>query len=82
LLLRLSAQLTQEGEIVITSDRFRDQLRNRADCIEKLTALITKASLVQKKRKKTKPTRSSIKKHQEGKRRHSEKKKNRKNYAI
>ena len=35
LLKRLSSRLTVEGEIVLSSDRFRDQTRNRDDCLEK-----------------------------------------------
>src|ERR1700757_1846820 len=52
--IRLSGQLTGEGEIVISSDRYRDQIRNREDCIEKLHAVIRAAIVVPKKRKKTK----------------------------
>src|SRR6516225_2538515 len=31
---------TQEGWLIITSQRYRDQERNRADCMEKLRAII------------------------------------------
>ena len=37
---RFFARLTNAGEIVIQSDRFRDQPRNIADCIEKLRVMI------------------------------------------
>lgn len=71
---RLAHRLTENGELVIMSDRFRDQGRNREDCIEKLHSLLAAASHVPKARKKTKPSRSSVKKRKESKSRHSEKK--------
>jgi ribosome-associated protein len=75
---RLSNQITTEGDIVLTSDRFRDQIRNREDCFEKLRALIAAAAVRPKQRKKTKPSYSSQRKVKESKGRHSEKKKQRK----
>jgi len=74
LLSRLNNQISKDGSIVISSDRFRDQIRNREDCIEKLHQLITSALVVPKKRKKTKPSRSSERRAKENKKRHSEKK--------
>jgi ribosome-associated protein len=60
---RLQAQqrryLTGEGELVITSQRFRDQERNKQDCVDKLHACVLQALVVPRKRKKTKPTRGS-----------------------
>jgi ribosome-associated protein len=58
----------------VTSDRFRDQGRNKDDCIEKFNILIEEALHVPKVRKKTKKTRSSRRKAKESKKRHSEKK--------
>ncbi len=75
---RLSHQLTLENEIVISSDRFRDQGRNREDCIEKFYQKIQEALKVQKPRKKTKPTRSSQRRKREFKNKLSEKKTHRK----
>jgi ribosome-associated protein len=60
---RLRAQqhrrITTEGELIITSQRFRDQERNRQDCEEKLRAFVLQALSVPKPRKRTKPTRGS-----------------------
>ena len=60
---RLFAQqggrITTEGDLLLTSQRFRDQERNRQDCLEKLRELITTATIVPKVRKKKKPTRAS-----------------------
>lgn len=70
----LEARLTRDGCLLVTSDRFRDQGRNREDCIEKLHAILRAASTPPRPRKKTKPTRSSSRKRLESKSLHSEKK--------
>jgi ribosome-associated protein len=60
---RLMAQVRKriniEGELVLTSQRFRDQGRNRDDCLEKLRALILHAATPPRPRKATRPTRAS-----------------------
>src|SRR5207302_1823462 len=52
-------RVTTEGVLVLTSQRFRDQERNRADCLEKLRELLTEAAFVPKARKATRPSRGS-----------------------
>ena len=52
-------RLTGEGEFVLTSQRFRDQPRNRADCLEKLREMLTSVATAPKKRKRTRPTLAS-----------------------
>jgi ribosome-associated protein len=52
-------RVTTEGEVVLSSQRYRDQERNRQDCLEKLRAMIVQALFVPKARKKTKPSRAS-----------------------
>jgi ribosome-associated protein len=52
-------RVTVEGELVLTSQRFRDQDRNRQDCLDKLRELILHALFVPKKRKKTKPSKGA-----------------------
>jgi ribosome-associated protein len=52
-------RITNEGEFVISSQRYRDQPRNIADCYEKLQALLRTAAARPVRRKKTKPTASS-----------------------
>ncbi|HUP58010.1 MAG TPA: alternative ribosome rescue aminoacyl-tRNA hydrolase ArfB [Bdellovibrionota bacterium] len=74
---KLANKLSEDGSIVIASDRFRDQPRNREDCIEKLKELVAGALYEPKKRKKTKESFSSRKRSEESKRRHSAKKKDR-----
>jgi ribosome-associated protein len=58
-LAKYANRITGEGEVVLISQRYRDQGRNVADCMEKLAAMIREASIVPRKRKKTRPTRGS-----------------------
>ncbi|MCX5495143.1 alternative ribosome rescue aminoacyl-tRNA hydrolase ArfB [Kaistia dalseonensis] len=67
-LMRLAgSKLTQDGVIVITAQRFRDQARNRADALERLVALIQEALPPPTPRRATRPTLASKKKRLEGK---------------
>ena len=72
LLEREQAQLTRDGALVITSQRHRDQPRNIADCLAKLSAIVARALEVPKKRRPTKTPRSVVKKRLAGKRHRSE----------
>jgi ribosome-associated protein len=60
---RFSAQnrsrITTEGVLVLDSQRFRDQPKNVADCLEKLRELLLRSLHRPKKRRPTKPSRSS-----------------------
>ncbi len=60
---RLQAQqrsrITGDGDFLISSQRYRDQERNRLDCLDKLRAFLLQASAVPKVRKKTKASRAS-----------------------
>lgn len=74
LLARLGPRLTLDGSLIIASDRYRDQTRNREDCFEKLRQALVAAMAVPKIRKPTKPTRGSIRRTQERKKKDSAKK--------
>ena len=52
-------RLTKEGIIVIKSQRYRSQDKNRSDALEKLAEMISKALVIKKPRKPTKPTKKS-----------------------
>lgn len=71
--------LTNDGRLVIHSDKFRSQDRNKHDCIQKFKNFITSALYVPPKRKKTKPTKASKEKRLKDKKSRSEIKKNRQN---
>ena len=69
-----AARINREGELVITSSRFRSQSRNLEDCIEKLSRLIEAASVRPRRRVATRPTRASREERLQAKRRRSERK--------
>lgn len=52
-------RITTAGELVLTSERFRDQERNRQDCLEKLREMVRQAAIRPRKRRPTRPTRGS-----------------------
>ena len=56
---KIGGRLTLEGELIITSDRFRDQPRNRADAAAKLAAIVRGALVRPKPRRATKPSRGA-----------------------
>lgn len=62
-------RISSEGDVVIQSQRFRDQERNRRDCIEKLLDGLRRAAPPPKRRRKTRPTRGSKEARLENKRR-------------
>lgn len=55
-------KLTSTGELIIKANRHRTQERNKQDAIARLRTIIQRAAIPPKKRKKTKPTFSSIQK--------------------
>jgi ribosome-associated protein len=68
-LLRFGDQrITRTGVVVIKSQQHRSLEMNRAEAIARLNALVAAALHVPKKRKPTRPTRSSQVKRMEGKR--------------
>ncbi|MCA2017317.1 aminoacyl-tRNA hydrolase [Vibrio tritonius] len=74
-LLALSdSRITKEGVIIIKAQTFRTQEKNREDALNRLLEIIQAAMVVQKKRRETKPTRSSQKKRVDNKKKQGEKK--------
>ena len=67
-------RITSEGDLLVTSQRFRDAGRNVADCLEKLRAMLAEAAVAPKPRRPTKPSRASVRRRLEQKRRKSRKK--------
>ncbi len=72
-LIRLAGkQMTDEGVLIINAHQYRTQDRNRQDALDRLIALIRRASVEQRPRRKTKPTQTSKLRRLERKRRHGE----------
>lgn len=70
-------RLTLAGELILTSQRYRDQGRNIADCLEKLKEMIVSIAARPTLRRPTKPSYASTRRRAEAKRQHSEKKQQR-----
>ncbi len=67
-------RLTTEGELVLTSQRFRDQPSNKSDCLEKVREMLTAVAKPPVRRKRTRPTLASKQRRLDDKRRRSENK--------
>lgn len=70
--------INADGIVQLTSEKERSQKANLDDCIKKLHEMIDKVAVPPKPRKKTKPTRSSVRKRLDSKSKHSDKKDQRK----
>jgi ribosome-associated protein len=75
---KLYNKINSENILQITSQSERTQLGNKEMCVAKFYQNIEKALTLPKKRKKAQPTKSSIEKRLENKRRASEQKQRRK----
>ena len=71
-------RINDQGELVLQSQRYRDQPKNREDCLEKLRTMLLEVATPPKKRKKTRPTKASRERRLQEKRSTSEKKSRRK----
>jgi ribosome-associated protein len=74
---RLASRLTKDGELLVSSERYRDQGRNVDDAVERLVHLVRRAIRRPTPRKKTRPTKASRERRLAGKRRRSELKRQR-----
>jgi len=79
LLKNLANRLTKENIIILQCDESRSQHKNKEIVIERFVQLIEKGLTIPKKRKPTKPTKASIKKRLDSKKKLSVKKSTRKN---
>lgn len=75
-------RLTTEGDLVISSQKYRDQSKNIEDCLEKLREMIVAILSAPKKRRPTKPTYASEIRRTEKKSKHSQKKQQRRSPRI
>lgn len=82
LLEKLANKLTTEGVLQVMAQTERTQLGNKQIAIRKLYQILNKCFAVAKKRKATKPTRSSVEKRLLSKKKHSERKQNRRQNRI
>jgi ribosome-associated protein len=71
---RYQRRITSEGDVIVTSQRFRDRGRNVADCLSKLREMIREVSESPVARKSTRPTAASKTRRLRHKQRQSQKK--------
>lgn len=71
---RFATRITTAGELLLSSDRHRDQGRNVADCLAKLDAMLEAVATPPRPRRRTRPSRGAVERRLEQKRAQSEKK--------
>ena len=75
-LMRLGgSRVTENGVLIIDARRFRTQVRNREDALNRLVEMLRKASLKERVRRRTRPSAASGRRLKEAKRRRSRLKK-------
>lgn len=70
-------RITKEGALVLHSQKYRDQGRNVADCLERLRQMILSVVAPPIKRRPTKPSRGAQQRRLQNKKQNSEKKRSR-----
>ena len=76
-LTKYANRITVEGELVLSSQKYRDQNRNIDDCLEKLKTMIEAVAVAPIQRRPTKPTLGSKHRLRQSKQEHSKKKQQR-----
>lgn len=74
---KLASRLTKDGELLVTSNRFRTQGANRQDALDRLADVVRQALHRPKKRTKTKPSKAAKQRRLQSKKSRSQTKKNR-----
>ncbi len=67
-------RINEQGELVLSGDRYRTQASNRQDCLERLRALILTAATPPRVRKKTRKPRRANEQRLKEKKAHAQKK--------
>ncbi|GGF05407.1 alternative ribosome rescue aminoacyl-tRNA hydrolase ArfB [Hymenobacter cavernae] len=77
ILSKLGKQLTTDGYLIVTAQEDRSQLRNKETAIRKLHDLLKRALHKPKARRATRPSAGAVRERLQAKKKHSEKKANR-----
>jgi ribosome-associated protein len=75
-------RITARGDLLLVSDRYRDQARNLEDCRRKLRALVLRALVRPRPRRPTRPGPAAVKERLKAKRRQGERKADRRAPGI
>lgn len=79
---KLKSHMTSDGDLLVSSQETRSQLRNKEICLERFYALLTYAFRRKPKRIATKPSKAAKQKRLDGKKILSQKKQNRRKFNI
>ena len=79
---KLANRITAEGLLLVKSQEERTQLGNKALVIKKMNELVTKALIVPKKRKASKPSKAAIEKRIDSKKKNAERKQGRQKIKL
>lgn len=71
---KYGSRLTNEGDLIVSSQRYRDQGRNVSDALDKVRAMLAEVATRPKTRRATKPSKGSIARRIESKQARSRKK--------
>lgn len=74
---KLGARLDADGTIRVVAGEYRSQLQNRRAAVERLASMLARALVVQAPRKATRPTRASVERRLDEKRKQSDRKRRR-----
>ena len=66
-LAKYGKRLTGEGELIVSSQRYRDQGRNISDALDKVRAMLAEVAVRPKTRRPTKPSRGAVERRIESK---------------
>jgi len=76
-LAKYGRRVSSEGRLILTSQRYRDQARNRTDCLEKLRRMLTAVATPPPARKRTRPSWGAVERRLRAKRERSDRKRQR-----
>lgn len=65
------SRISKEGVLILKAQQYRTLEQNRQDALDRLLELIKDATTIEKKRRQTRPTRSSQRKRMDSKTKHS-----------
>jgi len=68
------SRMTKDGELIISSSRYRTQEANKDEAVKRLRILLQEAAHPPRKRKRTRPSRAAVERRLQYKRRHAIKK--------
>lgn len=74
---RYANRVTTDGDLLVSSQRYRDQVRNVDDCLEKLRQMLATVAAPPRRRKPTRPSRAAKARRLDEKRQKSQKKQRR-----